>query len=94
MEKLNFALSKCLVGIIGVAASAASAEDRYGVEPPGQGSFGDVIVGLLIVGIGYLVADIAFRAVNGRAPSSVERIVWTAMLVFGGAVILGVFRKW
>ncbi len=56
----------------------------------------DVIVGLLIFGLGYIVymvADVAFRTVSGRAPSLTERIAWTAMLIIGGAIVMGIFRK-
>ena len=56
----------------------------------------DFIVGLVILGIGYMVymlADVAFRTVIGRAPSIVERIAWTAMLVIGGAIVVGIFHK-
>ena len=96
IRKLNIVLPTCLAGIVGVVASAASAEDRYGVEPPGRGNFnfGSLIVLILVLGGGYLVVDIAFRSLNGRAPSSEERIIWTIILVFGGALILGVLRKW
>ena len=56
----------------------------------------DFIVGLVILGVGYMVyllADVAFRTVNGRAPSLAERIAWTAMLVIGAAIVVGIFRK-
>ena len=74
------------------AVTVMGSEGRVPIEPTSL-SIEDLIFGVLILGAGWFVADIAFRAVNGRAPTGGQRIVWTILIIFGGAVLVSVLRQ-
>ena len=93
MQRLIAALVVSLVSCSRPSLALMVDEARYPIERS-PFSLGDTMIGLLVIGAGWVASDIAYRRMIGRAPTLGQRIIWTALLIIAGASIVGIIRRW